>query len=484
MCHQQTFADLSDIPASEDNLFSVSEIQCAIRKLKKGKSAGLDGLTSEHICYAHPKLSVFFHLVFNSMMIHGTVPEKLMDTKLISIIKDKKGIITDKDNYRPIAITSATSKVLELIILDKYSAFLETNCHQFGFKHGHSTDQCIFVMKEVISYYNVLSSPIYACFIDASKAFDRVNHWHLFDKLLNRKMPKLAVRLLMVWYVTQTFVVKWDNVVSDKFTVINGVRQGGVLSPKLFNIYIEGLSEKLVALRIGCQMNNQFINHLNYADDAVLLAPTPSALQLLINVCDDFAKQNDMLYNVKKSLCSAFIPKLYGKLHIPSVFLGTTPLKWVSQYKYLGSIIDCTSNDDADICRQIQAIYARGNILIRNFRKCSEDVKVELFKSYCTNMYGSHLWNSYSVAMYRRINVAYNNIFRILMGVRRGDSISQAFVSANVNGFKPLIRKSIYCFYERLMKCENVLVNTIVSSAYFVYQSALFTKWKQLLFKF
>ena len=108
-------------------------------------------------------------------------------------------------------------------------------------------------------------------------------------------------------------------------------------------------------------MNAQLINHLNYDDDAVLLAPTPSALQILINICDDFAKQNDMLYNDKKSLCTAFIPKIYGKLHVPFVFLGWLPLKWVSHHKYLGSIVDCNTSDDADICRQIQALYARGN---------------------------------------------------------------------------------------------------------------------------
>ena len=68
------------------------------------------------------------------------------------------------------------------------------------------------------------------------------------------------------------------------------------------------------------------------------------------------------------------------------------------------------------------------------------------------------------------------------MGIRHGESISQAFVSANVDGFKALIRKSIYGFYKHIMESKNTLVKTIVSSGYFLYSSDLFVKWKYLLF--
>ena len=143
----------------------------------------------------------------------------------------------------------------------------------------------VFALKEVINYYNMLSSPLYACMLDSSKAFDRVNHYHLFHKLLKRKVPKLLVRLLFFWYKTQSFYVACNNVLSLPFTVSNGVRQGGVLSPVLFNVFIEDLSELLSTRMIGCYMNGVCFNHICYADDAVLLAPTPEALQLLIDVC-------------------------------------------------------------------------------------------------------------------------------------------------------------------------------------------------------
>ena len=78
-----------------------------------------------------------------------------------------------------------------------------------------------------------------------------MNHYHLFDKLLKRNVPKLLVRLLFFWYKTQTFYVACNSVLSMPFTVSNGVRQGGVLSPVLFNVFIEDLSAFLCNRKIG-----------------------------------------------------------------------------------------------------------------------------------------------------------------------------------------------------------------------------------------
>jgi len=76
--------------------------------------------------------------------------------------------------------------------------------------------------------------------------------------------------------------VKWDGVVSDRFSVCNGIKQGGILSPKLFNIYVNVLSEQLNSVMVGCCLNGKIINHLYYADDLVLLSPSAFGLQKLI----------------------------------------------------------------------------------------------------------------------------------------------------------------------------------------------------------
>ena len=117
------------------------------------------------------------------------------------------------NNYRPIALVTIASTIFEMILLDVIEPFIVTCDNQFGFKKKHSTEHCIYALKNVISYYNWFGSPVYTCFLDASKAFDRVEHWSLFKKLIDRNanVPLVVVRLLVHWYRQQTLCVKWGR---------------------------------------------------------------------------------------------------------------------------------------------------------------------------------------------------------------------------------------------------------------------------------
>jgi hypothetical protein len=458
------------------------EIHTAIKSLKRGKSAGSDQISNEHYVYCDSKINVLLSMVFNTMVMHSYLPESLMDTLIIPLVKDVKGDVTDKDNYRPIAITCISSKIIELVFLSRYNNLLETSSNQFGFKAHHSTDLCIFTLKEVINFYKCYSSNVYACFLDASKAFDRVNHWHLFSKLLKRGMPKLVVRFLMAWYTTQKYVVKWGSYLSMPFTVSNGVRQGGILSPILFNVFMDDLSRMLSKLNVGCYMNSVCFNHLLYADDSVLLAPSPSALQKLVNVCVNFARDSDMVYNLKKTVCMCFKWKSNHNVYIPEITLNGAALNWKGEQKYLGVILTESLADDSDMKRQMRAIYASGNTVIRRFKACSDNVKKQLFRSYCTGFYCAHLWNIFKLSSYKRVKVSYNNVFRHLLGVRGACSISSLFVLNDVDSFNVIIRKATTGFISRLFNSDNVLISTIVRSSYFLYGSKLHFRWLSIAF--
>ncbi len=94
------------------------------------------------------------------------------------------------------------------------------------------------------------------------------------------------------------------------------LEKGGVLSPILFNIYTDDLSKLLSATNVGCTLNNVNFNHLAYADDMVLLAPSPTALQELLFQCELYAVDHSMIYNVKKTVCMCVKPKMFRDLHV------------------------------------------------------------------------------------------------------------------------------------------------------------------------
>ena len=171
--------------------------------------------------YASPIVGLHPLLIicFNAFIVHGFLPSDLTDTALVPIVKENTGdIISDKGNYRPIALASVVSKVFEMALLVKLEKYLYSSDYQFGFKPKHSTDLCIYTMKEVIEIYKSQSSSVYVCFMDASEAFDRVNHWALFKKLTDRGMPDVVVRILVYWYRTQNACVRWSTACSEMFT--------------------------------------------------------------------------------------------------------------------------------------------------------------------------------------------------------------------------------------------------------------------------
>jgi len=347
-----------------------------------------------------------------------------MFTIIVPIVKDKKGNLTDKDNYRPIAITSVFSKVFELAILYKYEdVLLSTTCNQFGFKKKCSTDLCVFALKQIVEMYISQSSPVYICYMDASKAFDRVSHWILFKKLVDI-LPAIIVRFLVYWYAHQQFACKWGNSLSESFYVTNGVRQGGVLSPILFNLYMDELSIRLSNLNIGCNVNNVFVNHLIYADDMAILAPSPGALQKLVVECEQYATDHAIIYNLTKTVCMAILPKWLKSISLPVFLLNGKPLKYVSLQKYLGVLITNDLCDNRDMERQRKSIYCTGNMLIQRFKFCTVETKKMLFTTYMYNMYGCHLWSNFLKVSYNKVKVAYNNICRYLMKLGRMESMS------------------------------------------------------------
>jgi len=121
------------------------------------------------------------------------------------------------DDFRGISISPVISKLLEMAILDRFSVYLTTSDHQFGFKKNLSCRHAIYCVRNVIEKFVKNGSTVSVCTLDLSKAFDRMNHYALFVKLMERKFPSELLAILEMWFNKSVSCVKWNNHLSNFF---------------------------------------------------------------------------------------------------------------------------------------------------------------------------------------------------------------------------------------------------------------------------
>ena len=199
----------------------------------------------------HHRIHVLLSLCFSLCLTHGYMPLDMIKTTIVPVIKNKCGNLADSNNYRPIAIATIVSKLYESTFLYKCKEFLKTCDNQFGFKRKHSTEFCIYTLKEFIDYYKQRGTTIFVTFLDGSKAFDKIDFWLLFQKLITKGFPVFIIKILAYWYCYQEMHDRWGSTSTSSFHVSNGVKQGGILSPMLFKVYMDQLSIRLNRSGIG-----------------------------------------------------------------------------------------------------------------------------------------------------------------------------------------------------------------------------------------
>ena len=161
-------------------------------------------------------------------------------------------------------------------------------------------------MQETIQYYTNSGGPVYLLLLYASKAFDTIQFVKMFKRLIERDICPLIGRLIAAIFINQQVRVEWGNHFSKPFVTSNGVKQGGVLSPVLFTLYIDKLLNRLRQSKLGCYVGDIFMGAFAYADDVALLAPTIMSSNKLINVCVSFGREYHVLFNPIKSKLLAF----------------------------------------------------------------------------------------------------------------------------------------------------------------------------------
>ncbi len=377
----------------DNSHFSVELIDDVVSRMNKGKAAGLDGLTIEHIVHSHPIIYIILKELFYLMLVYGVVPDAF--GRGLTIPLPKLGHIKsvmELENFRGITISPVISKIFEHCILRQFSEFLSTSDAQFGFKRNLSCSHAIYSVKQVVDYFVSGGSTVNICTLDISKAFDKVNFTILFTKLMNRNFPKSIIKVLFDWFNNSYICVKWLGVCSSCFRLKSGVRQGGVLSPVLFAIYVDDILLKLHNSNIGCIVKGVVLNSFMYADDLIILSCSLTDLQRLINMCSHELVNLQLSFNVNKCCCLR-VGRRFA-VTCCKIVIDEHEIDWVSELRYLGVFLKSGHILKCNLEHGKKKFYGCLNsILARTGNKA--DIVLSLCNSYCVPvlLYGTETFD-------------------------------------------------------------------------------------------
>ena len=325
---------------SLDEAINKDELDVATKILKSGKSPGLDNVINEMIAPLVKKYPELILKLFNNILTNTWINGEWMISLITAI--HKKGPKEDPDNYRGISLMSCLFKLFLTIVNNRITAFaLEHNIlspNQLGFVQMNRTSDPHIILNNIVrKYCHIKGKKIYGCFVDFSKAFDSVPRDILLRKLLDRGINGKVFEIIRKIYTEDMAAVKFGNKASEPFKTNKGVRQGCVLSPLLFNIFLSDIQEVFDVCGDNPTLNDMEISSLIWADDILILSENPDGLQAKLDNLGIYCHINKLKVNTDKTKIMTFTKS--GRLLKHNFYFGKKQLSNVRQYKYLGFIV-------------------------------------------------------------------------------------------------------------------------------------------------
>ena len=316
-------------------------------------------------------------------------------------------------------------------------------------------------MKAVVDYYVRHDSTVNLCTIDLSKAFDRMNDQGLFFRLMQRRIPTKLLRILEQWFFTAYTCVKWGSYVTDYFELRCSVRQGGVLSTYLFAVYIDNVFECVSDCGLGCVFKRYCMNISMYADDIILLAPSVSALQCLLHVCETQLQWLDMSINVYKSACIRIGPK-HKETCYNLVTLDEREIRWVNTVRYLGVYLVSAKTVRCAINNAKKSFYRSFNFG-KVGRSASEQVIVELLKTKFLPvlLYGLEACSP-TKAQIRSMDYVISSCYRKIFNVKSDETVQLCMEMFNCDDVGTMLMKRRQKFLDGYEHLDNLLCNHVI----------------------
>lgn len=423
-----------EVAELRDEMINIEEVETAIASLKNGKSPGSDLIPNEILKWGKPLLTTKLSELFTKAYRTGTIPEDWGKSIICPIYKNK-GDHQMCANYRGISLMNHTAKLYEIILERRLKQHAEVKLGewQHGFRPGKSTTDMIFAIKRMMDKHWEYAKPLYIAFLDLEKAFDRVPRDRLWEMLEKYQIPYHLRRAVRSTY--NTSISKVSTGVGDEvwFETTTGVRQGSILSPLLFILYLDQVIHEVAK-------EQPVMNVLAYADDIAQLDSSEQDLQEHLNKWHEcFTK-----YGLKLNIQKTEVVVLARSRINTNTSLNNQTIKQVSTFKYLGSTISEDGLIDHEIIARIKKFSQNVGFLYRLLKdknvpkKVKKIILVGILRPIL--LYGSETWTISKNNM-KKITAADMKVVRMINGVTKMDKIRNVNLCARLK--IPLIAEKV-----------------------------------------
>ena len=329
------------IPGTQQSIEELNitkeEVKNAISSLKNNKAPGSDLITAEVLKAGGEPIVNTLHLIFSKILKEETTPIHF-STMLITPVH-KKGDKSMPQNYRAIALLSIPEKVLNKILLTKIREKTEvfTSDRQYGFRPNKGTVDAIFIVRQLMQKSKERGMNCHYHFVDFKSAFDTIWRKALWKMMRSIGVCNKIVNIVEKMYEKTTCAVVVDKFLTDWFSVSVGVRQGCLLSPTLFNLFLDFVMDELKCLQERVTLDNDLNFDIRYADDTTLIAAVFEKLQIATDQLQEACKKYGMKINTDK--CKVISNST------TNITIENERMENVEEFNFLGSLMPNSALD-------------------------------------------------------------------------------------------------------------------------------------------
>ncbi len=410
-----------------DYPIEMGELERAAYVLRPNKSSGIDLVSNEMILGLMEAMPNLLIMLFNRVFTNNVKIDEWSTALIVPIFKN--GFKMDPNNYRGISLLSCLGKFFTSILNQRLPQHVINNNilskEQLGFVQGNRTSDAHIILSNLLQLYcHKKGEKIFSCFVDFSKAFDSIPRDKLLSKLKNFGVCGKFFNILKTLYINDTCQVKLEDGLTKPFKTNQGVKQGCILSPLLFNIYLSDLTRHIDG--DDCKPvklpTSYTISSIIWADDLVLFSETEDGLKCMLNHLADYSKENGMRINPDKT--ESMIFNKSGKFFRRCFTMGNEQIFTTNSYKYLGFLVTPSGETLSGLRnlkdRALKAYYKLRKTMGSYFR-LYPTVTLHLFDTLIKPilLYNSDFWGCLKPSSNNPIENTHMRFCKDLLGVQR-----------------------------------------------------------------